>query len=49
MVKEDHLLRKRTQQFYAIKAICLTKKVSTLEDFIEFANIQLQIEDKEMN
>lgn len=47
MVKEDHLLRKRVQQYYAIKAICLTKKASTLDDFIEFANIKIQIDDKE--
>ena len=47
MVREDHLLRKRVKQFYAIKAICLHKQSSSLDDYIEFANIQAQIAEKE--
>ena len=48
LVKEDHLLRKRIKQFYAIKAICLHTNNGCLDDRIEFANIQAQLEDKEM-
>ena len=49
MVREDHLLRKRVRQFYAIKAICLHRQNGKLDDLIEFANIQAQIDDKERN
>ena len=47
MIREDHLLRKRVRQFYVIKAICLHKQNCQLDDLIEFANIQAQINDKE--
>ena len=47
MIREDHLLRKRVRQFYVIKAICLHKQNCQLDDLIEFANIQAQIDDKE--
>ena len=49
MIKEDHLLRKRVRQFYTIKAICLHKQHGKLDDLIEFANIQAQLDDKERN
>lgn len=44
---EDHLLRKRVHQFYAIKVICLTNKTAKLDDHIAYAAIQIQINDKE--
>ena len=46
IVKEDHLLRKRVRQFYAIKAICLHNQVGMLDDHIEFITIQTQMDDK---
>ena len=49
MIKEDHLLRKRVRQYYAIKAVCLHRSEGTLDDHIEFATIQQQINDKEPN
>ena len=47
MIREDHLLRKRVKQFYAIKAICLHRQSGSLDDHIEFATIQAQISEKE--
>ena len=47
MIREDHLLRKRVRQFYVIKAICLHKQNCHLDDLIEFANVQAQIDEKE--
>ena len=45
-IREDNILRKTVQKYYAVKGIVLIQKWATRLDFEEFVNIKLQIGDQ---
>ena len=47
-VREDGILRKTVQKYYAVKGIILIQKWASRSDLEEFINIKLQIGDQVM-